>query len=209
VGANDDRLGFELCIPARALGRGRHTLHLGALDHDGRPLGTPVDVTVDVAAEQRPFPYGAEERAGTPRAACRLSADPRDGADEIAVVLGGLQANDGHAFAVPRGTTVGVSGWALGAGGSAATDVYLELRPPEPAVAAHRYGAVAGFRRDVPPRGVPAPPVGDAWFACSFGTDSVSPGTYRLDLVVAESGRRAVIRRALGYVNVAARARTV
>lgn len=78
MGAGDDRLGFELCIPARVFGRGRHVVRLGAVDHDGRPSEAALDVTVDVAAEQRPFPHGAHERAGTPQAACRLSFAPAD-----------------------------------------------------------------------------------------------------------------------------------
>ncbi|MDB5072054.1 MAG: hypothetical protein JWM87_3165 [Candidatus Eremiobacteraeota bacterium] len=197
MGTADERLGFELLIPARALGRGRHAVHIGAADHDGRPTGTPIEATLDVAAELRAFPWFATELECESAAAARLTVEPADGDDGSTSALTGENVID-----VPRGAPVTVDGWALTSAGLPATGVYVELSLPGVGDNPHRHPAIAGFRRDDSPRRLTAPPVADAWFSCRLGTEALPARRHRLDLLVAESGQRLVARRTLGYVNV-------
>jgi hypothetical protein len=187
----DDRLGFEILIPAVAVGRGRHEVEVGACDDVGRPIGSRVPASFDVVGELRPFP-NARERAGAPAAAACLLA----GSKSAAV------GTPDETLEVARGTIVTIDGWALQSDGTAATEVFIELSIPEVGGTPYRYPALAGFRRIARRHALATSPVDDAWFMCRIATETLPRSRFRLDVLVVESARRVVARRTLGSVSV-------
>ncbi len=198
-GALDDRLGFELVIPTRALPRGRHAVRIAAYRADGAVYARGIETWVDVAAPVRTFPFYVRAAPGGVRASCLLRVVTRDrGGDPV--VLGPTSE-----AVVPRGATVEIEGWALAAGQgapAAAEDLYVALSLDDAAVPPHRYAALAGFRRDRPPRGLADPPVADAWFSASFGTEGLAYRTYRAELLAVDRARRTSASAPLGTVAV-------
>jgi len=159
-----DAMGFEIVIPADALGRGRHLLRVAP--YDGRDVAVAGDqhVTIDVAAEQRAFPSFA--RSLPAPATCRIERASIDGAG------------------------VRLEGWALTTSGAGASEVFVELRVPELSVPIHRIPALAGFTADVVSADGPASPPGAA-FACEFDASGFVRRTYAVHVAVVEPGRGA------------------
>ncbi len=194
-GALDGRLGFELVVPTRALALGRHALRIAAYRADGAVSAHAIGWSFDVAAPERPFPSFVRDVPDAVRASAELTAT-LDGRDAAPVVLG----RTSHA-SVAAGAELTVEGWALapGAGAPAAADeVHVGLTLDGADVPPHRYPALAAFRRARAPRALGQPPVDDAWFKASFGTDGLAARTYRAELLVVDRGRRTVARAPLG-----------
>lgn len=195
--ALDDRLGFEIVVPADALGRGRHRLRVRGLDAEGRLFEGGLDVTVDVAGAPRGFPaYPRVRRAPAAGAAELVVLDDEGEPGPPAAVTTSFAAT------LVRGTVVLLEGWALEAGGAGASSLFAELAAPELEVPPHRFPALAGFRRDRPSPAVPAPPVADGWFSVRIDTAHLPPRRYALALAVIEPDRRSYARRELGWLTV-------
>ncbi|MBV8748124.1 MAG: hypothetical protein JO103_00260 [Candidatus Eremiobacteraeota bacterium] len=195
----DDRIGFEITVQTDVLGRGRHTLRVGAVDAHGRPFGRTSDVTLDVAAQSRWFPALARLRDDP--ATCEALFRRADGTVVVLDALTEIEAERGEIFEL--------EGWVVGRDGRAATDVFLELHHPETIVPPNRHFPLAGIRRDRPPRWLSRPPHEDAWFWYRLGTANLAPRSYGLMLAVVASDRRSYVRRALGRLTISARKRSV
>jgi hypothetical protein len=178
-GAEADRIGFEITIPAAALGRGRHALRVAAYGAAGVFASGATDVVVDVAGTVARFPSFARLRREPAAVTARV---PRG--------------------AVERGELLVLDGWALDPDGGGAGEVFLELRKDGVSVPVHRLSATAGYRRDEPPTELPAPPVADGWFDCPLDTAVLRDRAYDLVAVVVAAGRTSCARRALGTLRI-------
>jgi hypothetical protein len=179
-GASADRLGFEIAVPAAALGRGRHALRVAAYGADGVFAAGATELTVDVAGAVVRFPAFARERREPAAVAAAL---PR--------------------AAVAAGETVVFEGWALdpdGRGG--AGEVFVELCKANVSVPVHRLPATAGYRRDQPPPDLPAPPVADGWFDCALDSAVLRDREYEVVAVVVAADRMSCARRPLGTLRI-------
>ncbi len=195
----DDRLGFELVIPTRALPRGRHAVHIAAYRNDGAVYARGLDTSVDIAAAERDFPFFVRDVPEVVRARVQLTVAV-GGRDGEPVVLGPASR-----ASVPKEAGLTLEGWALAAGTgapSAAEEVYVTLSLDDRDVPPHRYPAVAAFRRDRPPRALGTPPVADAWFKATFTTAGLGCRTYRAELLVVDRARRSAAGAPLGTVTI-------
>jgi hypothetical protein len=195
--ALDDRLGFEIVIPADALGRGRHTLTVRGFDAAGRLFEGGWETTVDVAGPARAFPAYPRRARDQARAAAGVVVLDADGEPGPAAAAGPRFTRT-----LERGTVALVEGWALDGAGGGAGSVFVELAPPEPGVPPHRIPALAGFRRDHPPAGLPPAPADDGWFTARIDTAHLPPRRYALAVAVVADDRRSYARRELGSVTV-------
>jgi hypothetical protein len=195
----DDRLGFELVIPTRALPRGRHAVHITAYRDDGAVYARGLDASIDIAAAERDFPFFVRDIPDAVRASAQLTVAV-DGRDGEPVVLGPAAR-----ASVPAEAGLTIEGWALATGAgapAAAEEVYVTLSLDDRDVPPHRYPAVAAFRRDRPPRALGTPPVGDAWFKASFSTAGLGYRSYRAELLVVDRARRTAAGAPLGTVTI-------
>jgi hypothetical protein len=195
-GAADDRLGFEIVVPADALGRGRHELTVTVFDGQGRLFDHATPVTVDVAERLDRFP--AFPQRSTREPAVALAVTVLGDRAPCATAAGSEQV----ALTVPCDATLLFEGWALDHDGRAGSAVFVELSageggPPQ------RFPAVAGYRRDAAPTALPAPPVDDAWFSTRLDTVHLAPRAYALWVAVFDESRRSYGRRELGTLTVA------
>lgn len=198
LGAEDDRVGFEIVVPTEALGRGRHRVSVTAFVDDGRLYGRGIDATIDVAGSQRSLPGFVRVRPDRVRGAAALHAATSDDDDAISAVLG-----EGKTCRVERGATARIDGWALERDGRGAESVVVELAPRGFVVAPHRFPALAGVRAPRSAPKLPEPPAADAWFRTRFGTATLPPGEYAVTAVVVERDRRTCARLELGVLAIA------
>lgn len=199
LGAANAQLGFELTLPG-VFERGRHAFTLCGYDAGGHPCGDDVPLTIDVCGAVRRFPLLARIRPGTPDVAAVL-CDEDDEADCRREVL-----REDRTVEIVHGAEFEVEGWALGANGAAASEVFFEISVPGVDVPPFRYDALTGFRRDDDrPDDLPPPPCDDAWFTARFKTRQLQPRTYELSVSVVEPGRRSLARKTLCGLAVAAR----
>jgi len=205
--AHDDRLGFEIVVPADALGRGRHQLRVNGFDDDGRLFAGSLTVTVDVAGPARAFPPYARRRSAAAGVEAAVAELRRSGKPGAAEKRGPLRAV-GEGFEAPlrRGTILAVEGWAVDAGGRAAAEVFLEI-DPGCGVPVRRYAALAGFRCERPATVFSKPPVDDGWFSVRLDTGDLAPRTYGLALAVLDASRHTYASRALGTLRIVPRRR--
>jgi len=191
VGTQNDRLGFELVIPARILGRGRHRIQIAGLDAKGRRYANFADVSLDVISARQPFPLAARVAGSPLPCAARLRAVD---ADRVTT----LPANG-----IPIGIAPGifaVEGWALDENGATAEEVFAELTVASLDLPPQRFAGACARR--VPVAGMDAPPVDDAWFSCPFTITENQRGLHTLALVVVQPGRRSYSRVPLATVQI-------
>jgi hypothetical protein len=191
-GSAASRIGFEIAVPAAALGRGRHRLRLSAFAAGGRLSPEEIETTVDVGVQAGRFPAYLLPRPGDAHAAAALSR-----LDE------GAQTSLAPDEPVSRGAIVIAEGWSLDGLGRPGECVFVELDSGVPGVPPHRFPALAGFRRDAPPARVPAPPLADGWFTARLDTAQLGPRTYAVGVAVVDRERRGYVRRALGRLTIA------
>ena len=196
-GTADDRFGFEIVVPADALGRGRHVLTLSGFDAAGRTFAGTSEVTVDVAGPVRRFPAFPRVRHGEAPGAVGLTPTAADG-----IVGRTVLAESDYEGSFARGTILQFEGWALDREGRGAGTVFVELTPAASVVPPHRFPALAGFRLDDPPRALATPPQDDAWFRARVDTSHLTPREYAVALAVVDADRRSYTRRELGRVTV-------
>jgi hypothetical protein len=196
-GTTDDRFGFEIVVPADALGRGRHVLTLSGFDAAGRTFACAGEVTVDVAGPARRFPAFPRVRKGEAPGAVGVTPTAADGTVARTAI-----AERDYAGSFARGTVLQFDGWALDREGRGAGTVFVELKPAASDVPPHRFAALAGFRLDDPPGTLAPPPQDDAWFSARVDTAHLPPREYALALAVFDADRRSYTRRELGRVTV-------
>ncbi len=191
----DERIGFEIVVPADDVQRGRHLLMVSAFDADGRLFAAGTQVIVDVTPPIRRFPAFPRRRAAEARAAAVFVLPDADAASPA-------RLTPRTAMRAARGKPLTIEGWALDAVGRGAGTVYVELAPAA-AVPPYRFAALAGYRRSGLPLGLTArPPQPDAWFTADIDTAVLTPGAYRLGLAVFDDDQRTYASAELGTLSV-------
>jgi hypothetical protein len=191
LGTAHARLGFEIVIPADALGRGARELRVWAYDSGGRRVGRAVEATVEIAAEVRPYPGWARESAVPGHGAVLASVD---GDEPVA-----LRAGD--ELVIRPDERVRLEGWAVAADGGAAECILLELRAGDTMLPV-RYHPISCFRREKTPKRMPEPTRPDAWFAYTLDPSDLAPRAYALSAVILARDEGVYARGELGTLRV-------
>jgi hypothetical protein len=196
-GVADPRVGFEIAIPAAALGPGRHALHVAGLDAAGRSYANTFPMMLDVVPATRPFPLTARviDGSGAFRARIREIGDDANAAPAIPLPAV-------HAIEVARGIELEIDGWACLQSGEPAAELFVELAHASAAIPAQRLASRAGRRRSDAPLGFERAPADDAWFVCPFDTSRMQPSDYTLALICVRPDRTTVERSPLGTLRI-------
>ncbi len=199
LGADDERLGFEIAIPAAVFGRGRHRLQLTGLDASGRPYANSVDAEFDVISAERPFPLTARIAPSTPPFAARMRivGDARDVDDKGPTRFLATLPSEAPIVVSPRDRLV-IEGWALDESGVAADEVYLELTAAWIDLPPRRHPALCA--RGTAVDDMPGAPVDNAWFRVTFDFPALPSARYALALVIVQPARRSYSRASLAIL---------
>jgi hypothetical protein len=201
LGAGDERLGFEITIPAALFGRGRHRLQLSGLDATGRRYANSLKVQFDVISATRPFPLTARVARTSPPFAAHFRV-VRDalGAHDLRPIRFQADLPCETVIVVSPNDQLVVEGWAIDESGAGADEVFIELTPTWLGLPPHRHPTECAQRKVVD--GLSAAPVEDAWFRFMFGLPELSNASYAIALVVVQPGRRTYSRVPLANIKV-------
>ena len=203
--ASDDRLGFEIAIPAGVFERGRHRLRLFAYDEAGRRYANSIEAPIEVITAERPFPITARALPAPPVCAAHLRQVMESTISRKKLPA----ASTASQQTLPTRTPVVVDcdaelileGWALDETGAAAEEVFIELAASGIHIPPQRLSSQCALRESVKEI-ADQPPVDNAWFRFTFKTEGLEPTDYDLALVVVQPGRRTYARLALATLRV-------
>lgn len=191
LGLRTTHRGFEIFVPARVLGVGRHQLALYGRDASGRRYPNDVSVAVDITAARQRFPLTARIAHSIPPFAARL----RIFGQEVRDIP--LPAHD--KIVVPPGA-FSVDGWALDESGNAAHEVFIERSAPRPGLPALRHPADAGRRIAID--GIAPAPIAGTCFSGPFEVPAGESGESSLALDIVQPGRRSYSRIHLAMLQI-------
>lgn len=201
LNARDERVAFEVAIPAAVFGRGRHCLRLTGLDASGTRYPNSAEVTFDVISAERPFPLTARVARALPPfvARLRIVGDARDKDDNGPTRFLAMLPADSPIVVAPQHRLV-IEGWAMDETGEAADEVYIELTAAWLALPPRRHPALSARRNPVD--GLSPAPVANAWFRVTFDMPALPNAVYELALVVVQPGRRSYSRVSLATLQI-------
>ena len=192
--ASDDRLGFEIAIPAAVFERGPHRLRFIGYDEAGRRYANSLEAPIEIITAERPFPLTARALPAPPVCAAQLRQVTESTSFRQTLPARTLVEVDGDAELI-------VEGWALDKTGAAAEEVFIELAASGIHIPPQRLATECALRacaEDI----ADAPPVDNAWFRFTFRTAGLQPADYDLALVVVQPGRQSYARVALATLRV-------
>ena len=192
-GATDERLGFEILIPADALGRGRHVLSMCAFDRDGRRFSGSAEAKVEIAAPMREFPGFASKMKQDARAAAVLQIGDR----ETPIVM-----RVGRTIEIEPAETIVIEGWAVASEDTAPGQIILELEPLGITVPPLRYHPISGYHRAKPQMRLAPPLREDSWFYYELDPSNLAAQTYALNVAVISGDGCGYARGQLGTLRV-------
>jgi hypothetical protein len=192
--ASDDRLGFEIAIPAAVFERGPHRLRFVAYDDAGRRYANSLEAPIEIITAGRPFPLTARALPAPPVCAAQLRQVMASTSSRQALPALPPVEVDGDAQLV-------VEGWALDNTGAAAEEVFIELAASGIHIPPQRLAAQCALRESVKEI-ADEPPVDNAWFRFTFQAAALQQGDYDLALIVVQPGRRSYARVALATLRV-------
>ena len=199
--ASDDRLGFEIAIPAAVFERGPHRLRFVAYDEAGRRYANSLEAPIEIIAAERPFPLTARALSTPPACASQLRQVTASDDEDACVTIARQTLPARTPVVVDRDAQLIVEGWALDETAVAAEEVFIELAASGIHIPPQRLATECALRQRA--NGIEkAPPVDNAWFRFTFRTAGLQQADYDLALVVVQPGRRSYARVALATLRV-------